>query len=99
MNTSRERAPQLREHLERGGLEREVRVAREERRHEVGVARRGDVVAREVDLAADDVPLLGKVGEGPGVGEVAVVGEGDAAGRGRAERRLGVLPDADPVVE
>ena len=29
-----------------------------------------------------------------GVGQVAVVAQGDAAGRGRAEGRLGVLPDA-----
>ena len=89
---TRQKAPRsCGQHLERGGLEGVVRVAGEQRRDQRGV---GGVAAGELAAAA-----AGRTARRPGrqlggVGEVAVVGQGDGAVVGAAERRLGVLPGA-----
>ena len=86
-----ERAAQAREHLERGGLERVVRVPGQQRGDQRGV---GGVAARELAAPLAAVALGDEVDQLGGVGEVAVVPEGDGAGGRGSERRLRVLPGA-----
>ena len=84
----------MRQHLLRRLLDRHPGIGGQQR----GDQRR--VVGRLVREGAGHQGVTGLIPFGQpglqleGVGEVAVVTQGDAAGRGRPERRLGVLPDA-----
>ena len=85
-----EGAAQLGQQLEGGLLGGAVLVGGEQRRDERGV---GGVAAGELAGDAGAAEVLVHEGlELDGVDEVAVVGEGQRAAAGAAERRLGVLP-------
>ena len=92
---TRLKAPlQVRQHLHRGLLDGAAGVGGQQRGDQRGV------VGRLVRQGAGDqrallgVPLGQPALQLEGVGQVAVVAEGDAAGGGGPEGRLGVLPDA-----
>ena len=91
----RERALELRQHLDRPLLQRGVGVVGQQRRDQAGVVGRGLALTQvEVELVLLLRQRLDRLLELVGVDQVAVVAERDGAAVAGAERRLGVLPRA-----
>jgi hypothetical protein len=91
----REGAAQVREDLYGVLLEAHVRVMGEQRGDQAGVVGRcRRLPEREVELPERAGEARDPGCEVPGVGEVAVVSEGDRPGLRRPERRLRVVPGA-----